>query len=84
MGIVSFTAVGLISGWLAGMLMAGNGYGVIGDILFGIVGGLSGGLLAALFVGGNPGFSPITIGFALVGAVIFIGIIRLLPRRGLA
>jgi uncharacterized membrane protein YeaQ/YmgE (transglycosylase-associated protein family) len=87
MDLVSWIAVGIFSGWLTGMLMTGNGYGVIGDILFGITGGLGGGFLAATFVGANgtfDGFNIITIMFALVGAAIFICIIRLLPRRGLA
>jgi len=87
MQFVLWIAIGLVSGWLAGMLLVGNGYGVIGDILFGIAGSVGGGLLTAIFVGGNGssgGYNLISVVFALVGAVIFIAIVRFLPRRRLA
>ncbi len=41
--------VGLISGWLAGKLIRGKGYGVIADILLGLVGGVVGGWIFAVF-----------------------------------
>jgi uncharacterized membrane protein YeaQ/YmgE (transglycosylase-associated protein family) len=50
--------VGLVAGWLAGMVMRGGDYGVVGDIVVGIVGALVGGFLATnLF--GAPG-APLT------------------------
>ena len=47
MSIIAWIVVGLIAGWLAGMVMKGGGYGVVGDIIVGIVGALVGGFLAA-------------------------------------
>ncbi len=74
-----FLIVGLIAGWLAGVIMKGSGYGIVGDIVIGIIGALIGGhvlgwlgIVAYGFVG-----SLIT---ALVGAIILIFIIRLIKR----
>ena len=47
MGILAWIVVGLIAGWLASQVMRGGGYGLIGDIIVGIVGALIGGFLAA-------------------------------------
>jgi len=45
MQFLYFISVGAISGWLAGMLMKGGGYGLLGNIGIGIVGGIVGGWL---------------------------------------
>src|SRR5436190_452603 len=42
-GIVAWVVVGLVAGWLAGVVMKGGGYGFIGDIIVGLVGALVGG-----------------------------------------
>jgi uncharacterized membrane protein YeaQ/YmgE (transglycosylase-associated protein family) len=80
MGILSWIIVGLIAGWLAGELMRGSGFGVVGDIIIGIVGALLGGFLAsALFGVGNPlsGINVGTILVAFLGSVVLIAILRL-------
>ncbi|HEY6420588.1 MAG TPA: GlsB/YeaQ/YmgE family stress response membrane protein [Candidatus Binataceae bacterium] len=41
--------IGLIAGWLAGKIVSGEGYGVVGDILLGLVGGVIGGWLFGAF-----------------------------------
>ncbi len=79
MGILAWIVVGLIAGWLAGELMRGGGYGLIGDIIVGIVGALLGGFLAsALFGVANPltGINIGTILVAFLGAVVLIAILR--------
>jgi len=85
MGILSWIVVGLIAGWLAGQVMDGGGYGLVGDIIIGIIGGLVGGYLAgALF--GVPdavnGINVVSILVAAVGAVILIWVSRMIfhPR----
>lgn len=81
MGILSWIIVGLIAGWLAGELMRGSGFGVLGDIIVGIVGALLGGFLAtALFNVPAPltGINITTIVIAFLGAVVLIAILRLL------
>ena len=72
--------VGLIAGWLAGQVMKGGGYGVLMDILLGLLGGIIGG-----WVFGSLGIWPgggivgsILVSF--VGAVILVAITRMLRR----
>ena len=48
MGILSWIVVGLIAGWLAGLVVKGGGFGCVGDIIVGVVGGLLGGWLASI------------------------------------
>ena len=65
MGILSWIVVGLIAGWLAGKVMSSGGYGLMGDIIVGVLGGLLGDYLAILFpafqkrhVGDQRGVDP--------------------------
>ena len=84
MGILAWLVVGLIAGWLASRVMRGGGYGLIGDIIVGVVGALIGGWLATTFLKmPNPvnGINIGTIIVAFVGAVILIAILRLFSRR---
>ncbi|HLE16063.1 MAG TPA: GlsB/YeaQ/YmgE family stress response membrane protein [Anaerolineales bacterium] len=84
MGLLAWIIVGLIAGWLAGMVMRGSGYGILVDIILGIVGALVGGFLAsALFNVQNPisGFDLTTLVVAFIGAVIVVAIVRALPGR---
>ncbi len=81
MGILSWIIVGLIAGWLAGELMRGSGFGLVGNIIVGIVGALLGGFLAvALFNIPAPlsGINIVTIVIAFLGSVILLGILGLL------
>jgi uncharacterized membrane protein YeaQ/YmgE (transglycosylase-associated protein family) len=84
MGLLSWILVGLVAGFLAGMVMKGSGYGVIGDIIVGIIGALVGGFLASTLFGvADPlgGFDLPTLLVAFLGAVITIAIVRALPGR---
>ena len=45
MEFIWFILIGLAAGWLAGQLMKGGGFGVIGDIIVGVIGALIGGFL---------------------------------------
>lgn len=82
MGIVAWIVVGLIAGWLAGMVMKGGGYGVVGDIVLGIIGGIVGGWLGANFLGlGMSGINIESILVAAVGAIIVVFASRLVLGR---
>ncbi len=84
MGILSWIVVGLIAGWLAGLVVKGGGFGCVGDIIVGVVGGLLGGWLASSFFHmGDPmsGINIESIVVAFIGAVILIIILRLLSGR---
>lgn len=80
-GLIAWLVVGLIVGWLAGRFMKGGGYGLIGDIVLGIIGAFFGGFIFGLVL---PGSS--SVGFvggivvALIGAVLVIAILRALKR----
>jgi len=47
--MIASILVGLVSGWMAGKLIRGRGYGVVADILLGLVGGVVGGWMFAAF-----------------------------------
>ena len=80
-GIIAWLVVGLIAGWLAGVVMKGGGYGVLGDIVVGIVGAFVGGFVFSLITGGGTAGFWGSIAIAFVGAVILIAIVRALPGR---
>ena len=72
--------VGAIAGWLAGMVVKGGGFGLVGDIVVGIVGALiAGWLLPRLGIVIGTGFVPAIID-AFIGAVILLLILRLIKR----
>lgn len=81
-GPIAWLVVGGVAGWLAAQFMSGGGYGLVGDIVVGIVGAFTGGfVLSLLDLRGTPGLVG-SIVVAFVGAVILITILRALsPRR---
>ena len=84
MGILAWIVVGLIAGWLAGLVMKGGGYGIVGDIILGIIGALVGGFLAGLlFDVPDPinGFNLSTLLVAFLGAVIVVAVVRAISGR---
>jgi len=84
MSFLTWIIVGLIAGWLAGLAMKGSGYGVVGNIVIGILGALVGGYLAQmLFASGAPvdGLNIPSLVTAFIGAVLLIAIVRALPGR---
>ncbi|MDQ3082088.1 MAG: GlsB/YeaQ/YmgE family stress response membrane protein [Gemmatimonadota bacterium] len=82
MDLLTWLIVGLIAGVLASLVMGGTGYGLIGDIIIGIVGAFVGGwLFTALGVAVPLAGLPGTILVAFIGAVVLLFVIRLV-RRG--
>jgi len=78
--LIIWLIVGAIAGWLAGMVVKGTGYGLIGDIIVGIVGGLiAGWLLPQLGIAIGGGFIAAIIN-AFIGAVILLILLRLIRR----
>lgn len=77
MTIIVWLVLGLIAGWLASRLMGSGGYGLIGDIVVGILGALLGGWLASTFLNVDvTGLNVTSIAVAVVGAMILIAIFR--------
>ncbi len=80
--IVIIVVVGLIAGWLAGQIVRGTGFGLIGDICIGIVGAFIGSwLFPQLGIYFGYGLVPAIIN-ATLGAIILLVIIRLVKRGG--
>jgi uncharacterized membrane protein YeaQ/YmgE (transglycosylase-associated protein family) len=80
MVLLYLVVVGLVAGWLAGQVMKGGGYGVLADIILGILGGIVGGwLFGALGIWPGGGIIGSII-VAFVGAVILVWITRVLKR----
>lgn len=85
MGLIATIVVGLIAGWLTGKLMSGGSYGVVANLLLGIVGSIVGGWLTSIFLGVDliSGFNLTTIIVSVIGAVVVVAIYRLITRRSL-
>jgi uncharacterized membrane protein YeaQ/YmgE (transglycosylase-associated protein family) len=78
-GLIWWIIVGLIAGWAAGKIMKGGGYGVIADIILGILGAIIGGwVVGALGFGGGGLIWSILV--AILGAVILIWITRFFKK----
>jgi uncharacterized membrane protein YeaQ/YmgE (transglycosylase-associated protein family) len=82
MHFILFVLIGLIAGALAGRVVSGHGYGVVGDIVVGILGAFVGGWIFATFLGVGGGGFFISLFTAFVGAVALLWLIRLIaPGR---
>ncbi|MGF6758582.1 GlsB/YeaQ/YmgE family stress response membrane protein [Paraburkholderia sp. GAS334] len=79
-GILAWLIIGAVAGWLAGLLVKGGGFGLIVDIIVGVVGAFIGGWLAgALGISLGGGWIG-SIGTAVIGAVVLLIVIRLIKR----
>ena len=77
--LIWFLLIGLIAGWLAGKVMRGGGFGVIGDMIVGVIGAFLGAWIFSLLgiaAGGLIG----SIVTAFVGAVVLLLLLRLIKR----
>ena len=78
MSIILWIVIGIIAGWAAGKIMKGKGFGLIGDLIVGVVGAFLGGWLFGLLhisIGGGIIGSLIT---AVIGALVLLFVIRLI------
>jgi uncharacterized membrane protein YeaQ/YmgE (transglycosylase-associated protein family) len=78
--LIGWIAVGLIAGWLAGKVMKGGGFGVLMDIVIGMVGAIIGGWVFGLLgIYSNGGLIGSVL-VAFVGAVILLWLVRLIKK----
>ena len=80
-GIIVILFVGLVAGWLAGKIVRGTGFGIIGDILVGIAGAL---LASLVFpkLGIRIGTGLVSeIVYSTIGAIVLLLVVRLIRRR---
>lgn len=78
--LIIFLAIGAVAGWLAGLIMKGGGFGLLGNIVVGIVGALIAGWLFPTlgFQIGTGIFSAII--HSTIGAVILLVLLRLVKQ----
>ena len=74
-GVIAWLVVGLVAGFLASRVMGAGGYGLIGDIVVGLIGAFLGGLLFGMFGVGDYGLLG-SIVVAFIGACALIWIVR--------
>ena len=80
MEILYFLIFGAVAGWIAGLLMKGGGFGLVGNIIVGILGSMLGGwLLPTLGLSFGSGLGP-QMATAVLGAVILLFIVGLIKR----
>ena len=77
---VWFLFIGGVIGWLAGVIVRGRGFGIIADIVIGIIGAMLGGWMAGV-IGLSTGSSAGAFLLALVGAVVLVGLTRFVVRH---
>jgi uncharacterized membrane protein YeaQ/YmgE (transglycosylase-associated protein family) len=80
MGILAALIIGAIAGWLAGLIVRGAGFGLIGNMVVGIIGALvAGWLLPQLHIELAPGTVGDIIN-ATIGAIIVLVVLSLVRR----
>ena len=74
--------VGVVAGWLAGQIVRGGGFGLIGDLIVGIIGAFIGDwLLPRLNIHLGVGIVTLVIN-ATIGAIVLLFVLRLVAGRG--
>jgi uncharacterized membrane protein YeaQ/YmgE (transglycosylase-associated protein family) len=83
MGIIATIIIGLAAGWITGLIMKGSGFGVIGDLILGLIGSVVGGWVAGLIFGVDmtTGINLTTLVVSVIGAVIVVFLVGLVKRR---
>jgi len=80
-GIVAWIVIGLLAGWLAGVVMPGRGFGLIGDLIIGLMGAFIGGLIMNVLVPNQAfGFWGSFL-VAFIGACILVAILHAIAGR---
>jgi uncharacterized membrane protein YeaQ/YmgE (transglycosylase-associated protein family) len=81
-GLLVWIIVGLVAGFLASHFVKGGGYGLIGDLIVGLLGAVIGGFLVGFFIHTTVGLFG-TIVVAFIGAVVLLFVVRQLRGGGL-
>lgn len=81
MHLIGFLILGAIAGWLAGKIMSGHGYGIIWDVILGVVGAFVGGFIFSHIFGTQPTGLVISFIVALIGAIVLVAILHLVKRE---
>ncbi len=79
MQFIWFLLIGIAAGWLAGQIMKGGGFGIVGDLVVGVIGALLGGWLFGLVGVGMGGLLGQLV-VATVGAIVLLLLLRLIRK----
>jgi uncharacterized membrane protein YeaQ/YmgE (transglycosylase-associated protein family) len=79
-GYLWFILIGIAAGWLAGQIMKGGGYGLVGDLIVGVIGALLGGWLFGLAGIAAAGLIGQLV-VATLGAIVLILLLRLIKKK---
>lgn len=77
--LISFLAIGAVAGWLAGKLMKSGGFGLLGNIVIGLLGAFLGGYVFSL-LGISTGGLFGSIITATVGAALLLSVVRIIKK----
>ena len=80
MELLWFILIGVAAGWLAGQIMKGGGYGLVGDLILGVIGALLGGWLFGLADIAAAGLIGKLV-VATIGAIVLILLLRLIKKK---
>lgn len=77
MSVIGFLLIGAVAGWLAGLIMKGGGFGLIGNMVIGVLGSVVGGYLFQ-----SVGVAAGGLVTALIGAIVLLFLVGLLKKGG--
>ncbi len=80
MDIIYFLLIGALAGWLAGQVMKGGGFGLLGNMVVGIVGGIVGGYVFGLLGIGEDGSLIGSLATSFVGAAVLLVIVGVVKK----
>lgn len=79
-GLITYLIIGILAGWLGGIVMKGRGLGIWGDIIVGIIGAIIGGYIFRILGIATAGFFS-TLVSAIIGSIILLALISLVRRE---
>lgn len=81
MDLLWFLLIGLVAGYLAGLIMKGSGFGILGNLIIGVIGALVGGFLFGLMGMGPGGNTLGAIFTATIGAIVLLFLLGYAKRK---
>ncbi len=80
MGLLLFLIIGLVAGWLAGNIMRGGGFGLVGNLVVGVIGAFVGGFLFRMIIGMESTGMIGSLVTAVIGAIVLLAVVGLLKK----
>ncbi len=79
MSLLGFILIGIVAGWIAGLIMRGHGFGLVADLVIGVIGAVIGGFIFQL-LGIDAYGVPGALAMSVLGAVVLLAIASALRR----